>query len=196
MSSIALLKNNLKDTMKKFISLLIVLLVAMKQSTAIGKLTIVSMVSLGAGIGALISTFFRSYVFPDANFIIAFYIMIMLDTVFGVLRHVKENSFNPEIMVMGLLKKLAIGVGIMMFTKVLLNLPEVIAFPVVSSIIIYFLKASIVSWLGLSFFGNCYILSGNKIPPKVIMKRFEKFSETLDMVDLTDKDSKVNKEEI
>lgn len=166
------------------------LLVVMKDGNAMGKLTMVSMLSLGAGIGSFIGMFFRTYVFPDANFIIAFSIMIMLDTAFGVLRHWRQSTFDPEKMIIGLFKKLIIGVGVMMFTKVLLNLPEVVGLPLLASTIVYFLKASIVSWLGLSFFGNVYIISGGKMPPKIIMERFEKFSQTLDTKDLISNDDK------
>lgn len=161
--------------MNQLILLGITFLSVLKNGTAMQQFLSVVMFSTLLGTGAIVLEFMNAYVFPDPQFAHVFLIGLMCDTLAGVIKHIKKKEFDGKDMILGMAAKLGIGLLVMMFTKAILNMPEVVAFDYLSTSISLFLKTSIIAWIGGSFLGSIYEISGGRIPPPVFMERFRKY---------------------
>lgn len=181
------------EEMKKLISTLIMFLALMKHGSAATQLTVMVLLTSLMGTLSVIIEVFNTYVFPDPNFKIVFAVLIIWDTIFGIIRHFKEKTFSPKQMFKGFGIKLVAGFAVMMCVKAIVGMPEMLILPYIADTLTLFTKSAIIGWVGFSLMGNVYILTGGKFPPALFMERFEKFSKSANPNDLlySNKNSKL-----
>ena len=168
----------LSHTMKNIISTFIILLAVVKKGSAAQQASMIATLSIFGGIAAMVANFFTRFVLPDPYFGTTLVSLLILDTLFGAMKNIKRHTFDAWELFKGVGFKSIIALGTSAFAKTLLNIPEIISSVWATTTITYFLKMSVVLWLGMSFLGSIYQLTNKKFPPSFIMGRLTKFKKT------------------
>ena len=183
------LQSIIKEMYKRLITFILMFLVVIKKGSA---MQITSSITWISAPFAFLMKLLTDYVFPVELFIKFFFIGLISDTVLGAYRHWKERSFSGDELFRGMLEKLGLSFMGMAMVKALIEMPNLMG--ELNIVAIWFLHIAIILYIGGSVLANMYIISKGKFPPPILMKRFDKFSETLNPDDLLPSDKKeVNK---
>ena len=125
---------------------------------------------------------------PNQDYILIVLMAILLDWFFGIIKHLQKRTFSFKRDAFGLILKIALTVGAGMLFEGLDYIVKDSAGIVVLSLttvtrVIVFLYPAVSAWQ------NIYIVSGERFPPKAWMDRINKFSENLNVKELTDENA-------
>ena len=121
---------------------------------------------------------------PNQDYILIVLMAILLDWIFGILKHLKKRTFSFKENALGLVLKIALTVGAGMLFEGLNSIVKDSADIVVLSLtivtrVIVFLYPAVSAWQ------NIYVVSGERFPPKAWMDRINKFNENLNVNEFT-----------
>ena len=122
---------------------------------------------------------------PNQDYILIVLMAILLDWIFGIVKHLQKRTFSLKKNSSGLILKIALTVGAGMLFEGLNSIVKDSAHIVVLSLttitrIIVFLYPAVSAWQ------NIYVVSGERFPPKAWMDRINKFNENLNVKEFTE----------
>ena len=122
---------------------------------------------------------------PNQDYILIVLMAILLDWIFGIVKHLQKRTFSLKKNASGLILKISLTVGAGMLFEGMNSIVKDSADIIVLSLtiitrIIVFLYPAVSAWQ------NIYVVSGERFPPKAWMDRLNKFNENLDIKELTD----------
>ena len=122
---------------------------------------------------------------PNQDYLLIVLMAILLDWIFGIVKHLQKRTFSLKKNASGLILKISLTVGAGMLFEGLNSIVKDSAGIVVLSLtivarVIVFLYPAVSAWQ------NIYIVSGERFPPKAWMDRLNKFNENLNVKELTD----------
>ena len=133
---------------------------------------------------AWFSDLLKNHVILSQSFVKVLVILLFVDMVAGMMKHWKLHTFDWGELFKGLVVKVAISFMGMAVFNALASMEEFGAYPSLRDYVILVGKLCNFLYVGGSAFNNMYIVTDGKFPPAVWMKRFKKFSTTLDLKDL------------
>lgn len=125
---------------------------------------------------------------PNQDYILIVLMAILLDWLFGIVKHLQKRTFSLKKNASGLILKISLTVGAGMLFEGMNSIVKDSADIIVLSLtiitrIIVFLYPAVSAWQ------NIYVVSGERFPPKAWMDRLNKFNENLNIKELTDEKS-------
>ena len=122
---------------------------------------------------------------PNQDYILIVLMAILLDWIFGIVKHLQKRTFSLKKNASGLILKISLTVGAGMLFEGMNSIVKDSADIIVVSLttvtrVIVFLYPAVSAWQ------NIHIVSDKRFPPKAWMDRLNKFNENLNIKELTD----------
>lgn len=158
---------------------------ALMEGNILAKLTGAVMLSVPTSIIGWLLSLIQVNVLTDMRFVEALVILLFIDLVTGVWKHLLQRDFCWRRLYTGFLQKMVISFLGMTVFNVLGNLQELSEMDGLRAYLILCGKLVNIFYVGGSAFNNMFIITGGKFPPVGWMERMKNFNRTADISQLT-----------
>ena len=151
------------------------------------------------GITLVISPFFtmidkvKNFLITDNKFFSVVMVLVFMDLLSGVYKHIKSGTFSYKKMYTGFLEKVFVSTMGMITFGFFSSVHELGSYMDIKTTIILTGKFCNLVYVGGSVFSNLYVISGGEFPPAGWTKNINNFKKTLDIQNFKPKNNKNGK---